>query len=234
MKVEYSMKDYEKATGIRWCLNHTGKMSGMISLSTSSTCNAQCQKNAQVEGSICQHCYSESMQKMYKGLKEKLVENAKILTAKVVDTVPFLNNAYDRFEAFGDLANEIQFENYVNICKANPQTNFALWTKNPSIVDRYLKGDPSRKPSNLNIGVSSMFMNKLIRFEKYEYFTDFYFTVYSLDYIKDHPEIKINCGGRLCMKCLRCYKPHTGEPMIVNELLKSDQKKAIKLGFEIL
>ena len=37
-------------------------------------------------------------------------------------------------------------------------------------------------------------------------------------YLKEHPEIKINCGKRHCLSCLNCYDDN--DIIYINELLK--------------
>ena len=41
--------------------NHTGKMTGMQSLSTSCKTNPNCAKYSKVEGSVCQKCYGRNL-----------------------------------------------------------------------------------------------------------------------------------------------------------------------------
>ncbi len=50
------------------------------------------------------------------------------------------------------------------------------------------------------------------------------FTVYTPKYLKEHPEVKINCGAKSCVSCRLCYT--TNNVQIVNERLKG--KKAGK------
>jgi hypothetical protein len=115
------------------------------------------------------------------------------------------------------LANDIQVINYFNICKANPYTNFALWTKNPQIVYKaILKG--YEKPTNLNIIYSSLFMNQPTKIEtiKRKYpFIDKVFTVYDE---KIAQSVSINCGARKCLKCRICYEKN--DITEVNEIVK--------------
>lgn len=194
--------------------NHTGKMTGMQSLSTSCKTNPNCMKYSKVEGSICSHCYAQSMMKMYKNMSPCYERNADILTTRVLDKeeLPLINACYFRFEAFGDLHNTIQLINYFNICKKNPDVHFALWTKNPFIV----KEVADQKPKNLVILVSSLFLNKPINIENMPYI-DKVFTVYDKETI-ERENININCGARSCLKCHRCYKK--GGAKYINEKLK--------------
>lgn len=219
------------------CENHTGKMQDLKSISTSCKDNAQCALNAAIPGSICENCFSMDMHEMYgDNFYNKLHFNTLLYSVAVlpVDVLPELRNIqYFRLESFGDLNNSIQAANYFNIAKKNIKNHvrFALWSKNPRFIDQAIKAG-YKKPSNINIIYSSLFLNNggTGIMKKYS-FIDRVFTVYTLEYLKAHPEIKINCGARDCFSCARCYKKSC-DP-VVNELLKSDQKKAIKEGYKI-
>lgn len=193
--------------------NHTGKMLGMQSLSTSCGTNPNCAKYSKIEGSICSHCYAQNMMKMYKNMSPCYERNAEVLTSRILteEELPLINACYFRFEAFGDLNNTTQLINYFNICKKNPDVHFALWTKNPFIV----KEVADQKPKNLVIIVSSLFLNKQINIENMPYI-DKVFTVYDKETIEKE-KIKINCGARNCLKCHRCYKK-TGAKYICEKL----------------
>lgn len=145
---------------------------------------------------------------------ERNMENLKELLN--VNDLPTINALYFRFEAFGDLDNANQLINYFNIAKKNPKTKFAIWTKNPWIIDEVIKSGIS-KPKNLNIVLSSLEINKVTDYSKYNW-VDRVFTVYDKNYIKDH-NIEINCGGLKCMSCLKCYKK-SNKTFFINEKLK--------------
>ena len=195
---------------------HTGKMEKMQSLSTSCKHNENCAKFAQVEGSVCRKCYAQLMMRMYKNLDPCLSRNAEILAnidlSKERDLIPQINAAFFRFEAFGDLHNELHAKNYFTIAKANPDTNFALWTKNPKLIANVI-ADGNEKPDNLRIIVSSLFLNKVADLD-YP-FIDKIFTVYD----KEHAgNVTINCGGKKCIDCKLCYKKNNIR--YINEKLK--------------
>lgn len=197
--------------------NHTGKMAGMVSVSTATLDNPICQQRAKDTNSICSHCYAQRMTKAYKGLNAKLHINTELLTTKIYQPkeFPVINSAYIRLEAFGDLMNATQVINYFNLCKQNNRSRFALWTKNPYLISEAIKAGYS-KPKNLVIILSSPIINKPIdknKVKKMFPFIDHVFTVYSKD--NDTP---INCGGNHCLSCLRCYKKTTS--FYANEKLK--------------
>lgn len=196
---------------------HTGKMIGMQSMSTSCKGNPNCAKYAQVEGSVCQKCYAMRMMKTYKNLGPCLEKNARILTSTILEgsEIPTINASYFRFEAFGDLINTTQLINYFNICKKNQDTHFAIWTKTPSIIDKAIKNG-NEKPNNLKIIVSSLFLNKIYDSKMYD-FIDKIFTVYDKDYIESN-DVQINCGEKKCIECKLCYTDN--DVFYINEKVK--------------
>ena len=209
--------DKRQPSGLHFTLNHTGKMQGIHSLSTSCKGNAQCQKNAQIKGSICEHCFSFAMMKRYTNLDSCMERNAEILRAGILpaDQIPTTTGVIFRFESFGDLANWIQAANYIQIATRNPQTRFALYTKNPRfIAEAIAKG--YEKPANLVIVFSSLFLNAQAR-APYP-FIDKVFTVYDSE---EKAPNGINCGARSCFTCQRCYRASKpGEVEQIAELLK--------------
>lgn len=212
---------------IELTLTHTGKMYGMQSLSTSCTGNLLCVKNAKIKNSICSKCYSQTMAKRYKSLDAKLERNAAELTQRIlpISELPYINTAYFRLEAFGDLHNETQLINYINLVKKNKHVKFALWSKNYKLIIDYFRDN--KCPKNLNIIISSMFINKPMSTKPFEAvgLKCKVFTVYDLKYVQENA-VDINCGARSCLSCLKCYK--TNNTTHISELLKSDAKKERK------
>lgn len=211
------------------CFDHTGKMEGMVSVSTCCLENPLCKKNQAIEGSICSHCYAKTMQEMYKDLYAKDVENINLWTKEIIDEkdLPEVNARWFRFESFGDIFNEIHLTNYMNFAKKNPKTRFTLFTKNYGVALAYFK--EHKCPENVNIMISSLFLNKRINLEPF-YETGAFesgqckvFTVFDYNFLKEHPEVNINCGSRSCLGCRRCYEKNS--TIEVNEILKSDQNK---------
>ena len=208
---------------ITW--NHTGKMKGMNSLSTSCLENPNCIKRLE-NGSgnhICSYCFSEAQQKRQKTTREKMRRNTAILTERlfVVAEMPFLNSSIFRLEAFGDLVNPTQARNYIRLAKRNPGTTFALWTKNPWILEEAIKAEG--KPGNMIVILSAELLDVqqpeiLFRRMKNRFsFIDKMFLVYRPETVKAE-NIDINCGARSCMQCRKCYTPGTAE--IIKEELK--------------
>ena len=215
-----SQAAFERKTGAQFCKKHTAKMRGVKSISTSCLKSDLCKARKDIPGMICAHCYSMSMHEQYADLARVLSNNTDILTTVLFDaeTMPKLSSpsGYFRFEAFGDLINEIQVANYFHMAAANPQMHCALWTKNPWIIRSAIKMYDLEKPGNLTIIGSSYYENQQMDFVAYP-FIDKMFTVYTPEYAREH-DIEINCGARSCATCGRCYENKGGR--YVNELLK--------------
>jgi hypothetical protein len=211
-----TLNNVRKISGLHFTTKHNGKMAGMVSISTSVTTNERCAKNAAIPGSICEKCFSAKQMRVFPSMEKPMVENQRILTASVLplDKLPIINAQYFRFEAFGDLNNATQVINYFNLCRKNPRVNFALWTKNPDYIAEAIAGG-HEKPQNLNIVLSSLFINQQ-RKNPFS-FVDKVFTVYDPDYIAKN-EVVINCGARSCFSCGLCYEKNGVQ--IINEKLK--------------
>ena len=205
-----------KISGLHFTTNHSGKMAGMVSISTSVTTNERCQKNAQIKGSICEKCFAAKQMKIFPSMENPMVENQRILTSGIIppEKLPIINHIYFRFESFGDLNNATQVKNYFNICYKNPRVKFALWTKNPDYIAAAIR-DGYEKPENLNIVLSSLFVNKE-RKNPFP-FVDKVFTVYDAAYIAEN-NTPINCGAKSCFSCGLCYEKNGVS--VINEKLK--------------
>ena len=173
--------------GIVWETNHSGKLKGMKSIGTCCANNKFCLARQKDKDGVCCHCYANTYMKMRKALKDHLIGNGEILKSKILQgsEIPVTNDLIYRFEAFGDIENETQLINYVNICNRNPYTAFGLWTKNYAICDRVFNKKGIAKPDNLSLIVSSLKMNEAIKLDMERYwFVDHIFTVYDKNYIK--------------------------------------------------
>ena len=207
------------------CTDHTGKMTGLNSFSTSVCCNELCQKKRNIPGSICEHCFSASMHELREALSLKTARNTELITECIIPVEHFpiitKKNAENgfRFEAFGDLNNEIQVVNYFTWCSVI-DGNCALWTKNPWIIERAMKKYGIKKPANLTIIGSSYFVNKpMSDYYKRFNFIDHVFTVYTPEYAREN-NVFISCGARSCASCQKCYKKGLWNHYEINELLK--------------
>ena len=175
--------------------NH--KMAGMYSLNTSTIENKFCQSMRSCKGSICQGCYAYNQTKRYPKLENKMIENSRILsTEKIVPM--FINYNTFRFNAFGELINELHLENLIAIVKHNPHCTFALWSKRSDIIKNVF--DKVKKPSNLILIYSSPVKNVIAK--KPKHFNKV-FTVFTRPFIREN-NTAINCMQK-CSECLICY-----------------------------
>ena len=196
------------------CKNHSGKMEGMWSLSTSVLKNALCIAHRMVKGSICEHCYAHQMASYRKSQAVKLDRATEFLTSHIIAyaDIPLINAQIFRLEAFGDLSNGIQVVNFFNLAEKNGGTVFTLWTKNPHLIKEAMATYGIKKPSNLIIIVSSLFINYELDLRKVQVtypFVDKVFTVYDKAFIAEKG-IQINCGARHCFTCRKCYTLNNG------------------------
>ena len=207
--------------------NHDGKMRRLHSISTSTLMNKHCRERAKNPLSICHYCYAETLTHCRKQLEACLVENTALLTGSVLpfEDLPLINDLIFRFESFGDLMNSTQVVNYFNICRKNPATTFALWTKNPAFIDMAIKAGHA-KPANIIIiysspivGVPAVNAQVLKRFP----FIDKCFTVFTPT---QSEHVSINCGSRDCFTCRKCYNK-ADKSFYINEVLKGVSKKRL-------
>lgn len=195
----------------------TGKMQGMTVITTSAADNEHCKKLASIKGSVCEHCYSKRSLSYRPNVRDCYKRNGEILSREIIpeNQIPFINSTMCRLESHGDLINEIHLENYINIAKKNPHCTFALWTKQYPLITHYFK--THKQPENMIVVVSALMLNKPVDLKIYENFGMIVksFTVY--DKIEGS-KVDINCGGRKCVECRRCYTKDGDK--IISELLK--------------
>ena len=197
------------------------KMENLKSISTSCQMCKRCKARAEIKGTICSHCYADTYLKLRPTLRKALERNTELLTERQLEEteIPKIYDLYFRFESFGDLHNEVQFENYLSIVKANSETTFTIWTKNPDIMHNVFKGNANAKPKNLIIVFSGLWTDKANTIPKeYEYFIDKVFNVWTSETIANENGKAVNCGKRHCMDCRLCYTHN--EVKEINELLK--------------
>ena len=253
-----ALKEFENEYGIHFCSDHYGKMKGLVSISTSQLDNPFCISRSkqpllpeELEGYpiVCRDCYSSNLYKRRKTNDECGRRNARILNTGIIDEEnwPIVNQSdfpLCRIEAFGETKSWIQQANYFQFASRNRNLHIADWTKNPKFVKEAIEHG-YRIPDNVEMVLSSMRENRPDNPERYPFFSKV-FTVYSLAWLvknKKGPDF-INCGGRSCLGCRKCYLPVdpndknvriiNGKPILfVNELRKQDHKKAEKLGYSI-
>lgn len=202
----------------------TGKMTGIQGLTTSCLENPICKKRMENNNTVCANCYAVKYLKSRKNVREKYAANTELLTKHefTLEEVPFINAQYFRFESFGEIQNMLQVKNYFTICNKNPDVNFALWSKNIGIINDAIQKYRIKKPANLNIVYSESRLNHVhdknetIQILSIYPFVDKIFTVYDKNHAED---VKINCGKKRCMDCLKCYKK-SDKTIHINEMLK--------------
>jgi hypothetical protein len=198
----------------------TFKMDGIRSLNTSSLLNVNCQSNKLLENSICNHCYSKRTEDLYFNTRAMYTNNYKILSTYKLskNEIPKLKDEIFRFNAHGDLINRTHYLNLIKIVKYNPQTRFAIWTKNLDII---FSGKGIILLDNLIYIYSDLYINNLNipivpdNFDKI-------FRVYNIKTIRDYNLFdKINCR-KSCYDCQVCYNKN--KIRIINEQIKSNKK----------
>lgn len=226
----------------------SGKMEGIPSISSSVLLNARCQARRKIAGAICEHCFADALLNARSNVAANMEKNFNLLHDHVLplELLPrFGNVQIARIESFGDVSSVEHAINYANTIKVNPFVIFAWWTKNVDLVEKALDAIGG-KPDNLILIQSSLMINQ--KEEKKSHYVDKVFTVYNDEYLSQMEECKIlldavadlrktdrkaynqavaniyesifvNCGGRSCMNCRKCYNKATAS-VDVNERLK--------------
>lgn len=175
---------------------HSGKMTGIDSISTPSADNEHCNKMKQCAGSICAVCYSTNYEAFRPSMVKALHKNTITLGGSVLPMadLPYINANIFRFSSFGDLLNVNHAVNLLNIAHKNPHVFFGFWTKRANLVQAAVR--KVGKPDNVALIYSSLMINKKANLPKY---FDKTFTIYDGDYDK------INCEAKSCFNCMLCY-----------------------------
>ena len=199
----------------------TGKLEGFQAISTNTVTNEYCQKQYKKQDAknICTFCYSHNMLNTFrKNMQASLQRNTDLLNSKVLhpDALPIINSAFFRFNAHGELINEINLINYVNIALKNPHCTFSLWSKKYDIISKYFKDHD--KPKNLILIYSNPKINHIL--ETVPKYFDKTFNNVQEDLNKDRQ----NCTGQKCKDCLACYKFDTVN-VIVEKVKTYGRKK---------
>lgn len=218
------VKDYDSET-VQEVMKETGKKVGdkitFKSLSTSVKLNTYCQEHRKCKGSICEKCFSEAAlsgdDSKSAGMRRNLEHNHNRLAWNVLNyaDLPIITTDYFRFESHGDLNSVFQVLNYLMICEkalANgSKTRFALWTKNPEILDKVFNVYHIEKPANLTIQISSLYVDVECNKGLDRWYADRVFTVLSTPEVADNLDVKFNCCSpdrkhTYCIGCRNCYK----------------------------
>lgn len=209
---------------------HSGKMSGIPSVSTSQIFNKTCQLLSQNKKNVCYYCYARKYSKIYRNLDAVLLYNTLLLSFTYINpktqAAGLANFKYVRFESFSDIQNIQHFYNLYQIAKYFNETNFALWTKRHLLVFGVLS---TLKPlKNLIFVLSNFRLNdngerlkktSILKFESIGINPKNlkYFNVFESEFAFNN-NIEINCGARSCASCLKCYKKNNIQ--CINEIKK--------------
>lgn len=219
-KRQPTIREFREKYGVTISLSMSGKMEGLAGVTTSVLENPYCKARRGICGMICAKCYAAAGLSYKASVRECYARNTAALTTQIIpkEDLPRLysETGYFRFESFGDISTEMQVVNYFNMAEVNPHMKCALFTKNPWLIRAAMKNYGIKKPQNLVIVGSSYFTDKAMNFDAYD-FIDKVFTVYTKQYAAENG-VEIQCGGRSCAECGRCYENYGGR--YVNELLK--------------
>lgn len=208
----------------------TGKLEDFFAISTSVLMNSICQARAKIEGCICKDCYAAANCSRFSGLCQGVETNFLILNNFLISleawatlAIPSINGKA-RIEAHGDVASETCAINYNRIVESHKHLTFTVWSKNLAIWKAVFEAEG--KPDNMIFIASSPMVNEVMEIpEDMKQYVDHVFTVYDLDYAREH-EININCGtwekdnlNHKCKTCMKCYE-YDNADFYINELKK--------------
>lgn len=224
-----------------------GKLQDILAITSSCLCNEFCKKMHLNIGMVCHECYAVDGLEFKSASRIRYRRNTELLSESLIpdDLLPnFYCVDVARFETHGDWVNLTHAVNEMRIAQRNPKTEFTVWTKRVDLLVKLVKAGYTQ-PTNFHIKVSSPMLNRTASQRTKEWLTEngwnvTFFTVYNLkgliaeygvEYLREHGDEVITCGGRDCRSCMKCYGNH---PMTdVVELLKQDVCKAKKLGVKI-
>ena len=191
-----------------------GKLEGFQAISVNTVSNKFCQDmhNTKRDDVICRKCYSFATlesKRFGNNLENALQRNSDLLYKPLdKNCLPFINAAYFRFDAHGELINHVHFKNLILIAKHNPHCKFALWTKRKDIVNlvkRDMKQNSDEFPNNLILVWSNPIVDD-VHFVPPKGF-DYVFnnvTGSASPIVIDDIHYK-PCTGQKCKDCLNCY-----------------------------
>lgn len=203
----------------------TGKMYGKRAIGRPMT--SRCVANHELEGSICQKCYATKLNKVYPSMAAALQRNRDLDSQDIFDFSPIFTEVDPTWRSNwnGDYEDEHDVSVDFALCAVLEDAVCTAWTKN---LDAVYYMDKFR-PKNYTLMQSSYFINKQ---DPLMSVSDQVFTVYTAEFAAEN-DININCMGA-CRLCGRCYGNKKKRPVEVNELLKGDETKYLKLmGLEL-
>ena len=220
---------FKELFGICLSESMTGKLEDVLGASTFAGENENCQKMACDPEKVCSHCYAMAYSSFKPNVRIAYTRNGRVLKNAIIPVEYWpvmIGYPIARIESFGDVASTIQCINYINFTKANEHITFTFFTKAPGFWNMAIK--QTGKPENMVAVISNPFLNGIDFSVKFSW-ADYIFTVYSMDFAAEN-NITINCGGKRCITCRRCFTHNnTGSVIRVNELLKEDTTKVSKI-----
>ena len=209
------------------------KLADKHSLSTSVEKNDFCQarqclgcRKSDGAEPVCPYCFAMSINNARPTVRDSTTRNAMILWQneipvevwEEVQKPVFLGWGQPDFRiaSLGDARTVIEAENYIRMEMAIPEMIETEWSKNWRIWLQAFRN--LGKPKNSRYVHSSLYLNHFdpIPEAMIEY-VDFRFTVFTEDYLANHPEIRANCctlteKHRQCRRdCNDCYSEHPEE-----------------------
>ena len=213
---------FRELFGIRLSESMTGKLENVLGISTFAGENKNCETMAADPTKVCSHCYAMAYSSFKPIVRETYTRNGRVLKNAIIPVEYWpvmIGYPIARIESFGDVASTIQCINYINFTRANAHITFTFFTKAPGFWNMAIK--QAGKPENMVSVVSNPFLNGS-EFSINFSWADYIFTVYDMEYAAEN-NIEINCGGKRCITCQRCFTHNnTGSVIRVNELLKED------------
>lgn len=199
----------------------SGKLEGIPAVNTNTVTNKFCQEMAKCKNTICSECYSMNMLLTFrKSCQNAFEHNSKLLNEDIIPIkyLPFINTAFMRLSAHGELINMNMLINFVNLINKNSHCTFVLWTKRKDLINKYF--DSNKKPTNLILIYSNAITNTQCKKPKY---FDKVFNVYKYGM---QGKVKINCSGKKCIDCMLCYTKN--KITVINELIKNASGGKVK------
>ena len=175
-----------------------------------------CLKNAENPDLICSKCYAIRKTLYQPGSMLSGMRNSYLLK-KYSPEPQKMNYQIFRFNSLGELSDTDEYVFMTEICKRNPETMFALYTKRLDIVEKAERG--MNRPKNLIVIDSWPYVAdvKEPHADGPRRGAEKIFSIYPRVYA-EKKSIQINCGAKSCNSCRICYRH--GTATVVNELLK--------------
>lgn len=206
-----------------------GKLKDFQAISVNTITNKFCQDmhNTKRDDVICKKCYSFATlesKRFGNNLENALQRNSDLLYKPLdKNCLPFINAAYFRFNAHGELINHVHFKNLILIAKHNPHCKFALWTKRKDIVN-LVKRDMERNSDEFPNNLILVWSNPIVDDVHWRPPTNFDYVFNNVtsdevdvmykDWLTGKYAMTTNavadkhykpCTGQKCKDCLNCY-----------------------------